>query len=247
MAATKAQIENFIAKIGPCAQVGYQEFGKVLPSVCIGMACIECGYGTAGSCKHHSYIGQKVGSGKTALKYWCGRFFKSKTKEEYKVGVHTVIVDAFRSYDSMQQCVLNYYELLNSKVYAKVKSGVDYKTQMQQIKACGYMTSSKEVNSVIKCIEKNHLKRYDVIGSGCTKKCTYPEPVSSRRVGNRGEGVMWIQWMLNNAGYNLVVDGIYGKKTQAAVTDFQKKQGLTIDGICGKQTRTRLKDVCQVQ
>lgn len=242
----KSQIEAFIKQIAPCAQAAYKEFGKVLPSVCIGMACIECGYGTAGSCKHHSYLGQKVGSGKTATKYWSGRFFKSKTTEEYKIGVHSVIVDAFRSYDSMQQCCLNYYELLNSKVYAKVKAGVDYKTQMAQIKACGYMTSSSEVSSVIKVIDKNYLTQYDVIGEGCTKRCPYPEPTSTRRPKNRGDGVKWIQWMLNTIGYKLEVDGIYGKITEGAVLDFQKKQNLLVDGIVGIQTRTRLKNVCQI-
>jgi hypothetical protein len=128
------------------------------------MACVECAYGTAGSVKHHSYLGQKVGSGKTATKYWGGKFFKSKTKEEYTVGVHTTITDAFRAYDSMQQCVYNYYELLNTKLYSRVQKGVDYRTQMAQIKMCGYMTSSTEVNSVIKLIEKYNLVRFDSAG-----------------------------------------------------------------------------------
>ena len=133
----------------------------MLPSVAIGMACVECGYGTAGSVKYHSYLGQKVGTGKTATTEWGGKFFKSKTKEEYQVGVHTTITDAFRAYDSMQQCFLNYYELLNSKLYARVTSGVDYRTQMQQIKLCGYMTSSTEVGSVCAIIEKYNLTQYD--------------------------------------------------------------------------------------
>ena len=60
-----------------------------------------------------------------------------------------------------EQCVLNYYELLNTKLYSGVKKGVDYKTQMAQIKMCKYMTSSKEVNSVIRIIEKYNLTKYD--------------------------------------------------------------------------------------
>ena len=64
-------------------------------------------------------------------------------------------------HDSMQQCVLNYYELLNTSLYARVKAGVDYVTQMNQIKLCGYMTSSTEVNSVIKIIRKYNLTQFD--------------------------------------------------------------------------------------
>ena len=158
--ATAAQINKFILQIAPYAQKAYKIVGKVKPSVCIGMACVESAYGTAGSCKHHSYLGHKVGSGRTAVKYWKGKFFTSKTKEEYTVGTHTVITSAFRAYDSMEQCVFNFYELLNTSLYHRV-TNCDYKTQIKQIKQCGYMTSSTEVNSVISIIEKYDLTRFD--------------------------------------------------------------------------------------
>lgn len=174
--ATRDQQIAFIAKAALAAQQAYSILGKVHPSVAIGMACVECGYGTAGSVKHHSYLGHKVGSGKTATKYWGGRFFVAKTKEEYTKGTHTVITDAFRSYDSIEQCFMNFYELLNTKLYAKVQVGVDYRTQMRQIRECGYMTSSTEVNSVISIIEKFGLTEYDAVG-------TKPKPVPHYKVG----------------------------------------------------------------
>lgn len=163
--ATREQQIKFISEAVPCAQAAYAIYGKVRPSVAVAMACVECGYGTAGSVKYHSYLGQKVGTGKTATKEWGGKFVRMKTKEEYTVGVHTTITDAFRCYESMAQCFLNYYELLNSKVYARVQAGVDYKTQMQQIKASGYMTSSTEVQTVIGIIEKYGLTQYDAVGA----------------------------------------------------------------------------------
>ena len=159
---TEAQRIAFIKEVAPCARYAYKEVGKVLPSVCIAMACVESAYGTSDIMrKHNAFLGQKCGSGKTATKYWDGTFYKSKTKEEYTVGTHTVITDAFRSYKSMQQCVLNYYELLNTKLYSRVLAGVDYETQMKQIKLCGYMTSSTEVNTVISLIRKYNLTEYD--------------------------------------------------------------------------------------
>lgn len=79
---TTNEITSFIKMIAPLAQKAYKALGKVKPSVCIGMACIESGYGTAPAMrKHNAYLGHKVGSGKTALKYWDGTFFKSKTSE----------------------------------------------------------------------------------------------------------------------------------------------------------------------
>lgn len=153
--------EEFIKQVAICAQQAYKTIGKVKPSICIGMACVESAYGTAGSCKHHSYLGYKVGSGKTATQYWDGTFFTSKTKEEYTVGQHTVITSAFRSYKDMRQCIFNFYELLNTSLYKKVLSDSNYQEQMKQIKSCGYMTSSTEVNSVLQIIKKYNLTKYD--------------------------------------------------------------------------------------
>lgn len=162
--ATLEQQKAFIAEIAPCAQEGYKRFGKVMPSVCIAMACVESGYGTSKLMyNHHAVLGQKVGTGKTATKYWPKTFFTCRTSEEYTVGVHTVITDAFRSYNSIQQCVYNYYELLNTKLYSRVNAFADAFTQMEQIKLCGYMTSSTEVNSVKSIIKQFNLTQYDSI------------------------------------------------------------------------------------
>lgn len=242
--ATKAQIEAFIKQIAPCAQAAYATIGKVHPSVCIGMACVESQYGTAGSAKYNSYIGQKVGSGKTATKYWTGTFKSWKTKEEYKVGQHTTIMDAFRTYPTMEMCVFNYYELLNTRLYSRVKADADYKTQMEQIKAARYMTSSKEVNSALKIIKDHDLTKYDSVSTNnLVSECPYAEPELTLVRGMTGSGVKWIQWHLNNCGkgYCLEEDGIFGDITKGAVLDFQKKSKLKmIDGICGPETRTAL-------
>lgn len=236
--ATESQRIAFIQEIAPCAQEGYRKIGKVLPSVCIGMACVESAYGTSSIMrKHNAYFGQKVGTGKTATKYWGGKFFTSKTKEEYTVGTHTVITSAFRAYDSMQQCVDNFYELLNTSLYKRVQAGVPYQTQMQQIKACGYMTSSTEVNSVITLIQKYNLTQYD---NGVYVPVT-PTVATHRTLkkGSKGEDVKALQTFLNLNGYNCgVADGIFGVKTEAAVRALQKAQPAcgTPDGIVGTRT-----------
>lgn len=54
--------------------------------------------------------------------------------------------------------------------------------------------------------------------------------------GSSGSSVKQLQKLLNNNGYNLSVDGVFGSKTQAAVKDYQKKSGLTVDGIAGNNT-----------
>ncbi len=54
--------------------------------------------------------------------------------------------------------------------------------------------------------------------------------------GSSGSDVKKLQQTLNNHGYKLAVDGQFGSKTQAAVRDYQKKNGLQVDGIVGKNT-----------
>lgn len=236
--ATATERARFIEEIAPCAQYAYKTLGKVLPSVCIAMACVESAYGTSSIMrKNNAFLGHKVGSGKTATKYWDGKFFVARTQEEYTVGTHTVIKDAFRSFDSMQQCVLNFYELLNTSLYARVQKNTNYVTQMQQIKTCGYMTSSTEVNSVIKLINTYGLTKYD---SGATNPYSLTDKVM--RMGSKGDSVRWLQTQLNLIGYILKVDGQYGINTKNAVMDFQSLNDLSIDGIAGPKTIEKLKE-----
>ncbi|MCU0651298.1 MAG: peptidoglycan-binding protein [Candidatus Omnitrophica bacterium] len=48
--------------------------------------------------------------------------------------------------------------------------------------------------------------------------------------------VSQIQTALQNAGYNIEVDGKMGQKTRSAIKDFQKANGLGVDGKVGKKT-----------
>lgn len=61
------------------------------------------------------------------------------------------------------------------------------------------------------------------------------------KLDDRGRDVIEIQKYLKTLGYNVSADGIFGKSTENAVRDFQKKNSLQIDGIAGKKTRELLK------
>lgn len=57
----------------------------------------------------------------------------------------------------------------------------------------------------------------------------------------RGDDVEAVQRRLNELNYNCgVADGIFGKKTDIAVRNFQTDKSLTVDGIVGKNTATAL-------
>ena len=65
--------------------------------------------------------------------------------------------------------------------------------------------------------------------------------------GGTGDAVKTLQEKLNAKGFDSGnVDGIFGAKTYAAVTAFQKANGLGVDGIVGKLTWAKLYDATPV-
>lgn len=55
-----------------------------------------------------------------------------------------------------------------------------------------------------------------------------------------GDDVRAVQEALVDAGFDVVVDGVYGPRTTDAVEEFQRRAGLKVDGIVGPVTRARL-------
>jgi lysozyme family protein len=63
------------------------------------------------------------------------------------------------------------------------------------------------------------------------------------RLNNYVAAVFELQQMLNKTGANVVTDGQFGGKTQAAVMQFQRKHRLTVDGIVGNLTWAKLREI----
>ena len=74
----------------------------------------------------------------------------------------------------------------------------------------------------------------------CNKKQTesyYPEGTLYRNIKNQKDAVKELQQLLTDLGFlNDKVDGIFGKKTEAAVKAAQKEYLLSVDGIAWPQT-----------
>jgi len=57
---------------------------------------------------------------------------------------------------------------------------------------------------------------------------------------SKGDSVILLQELLVKAGYQIDIDGHFGKNTDNAVREFQKKNNLVVDGIVGTKTWIKL-------
>lgn len=239
--ATAAQIATFINTIAPLAVEQAKKHGnKIFASVCIAQAAHETGFGNSKTMmKYNAPFGIKVGGGVKFGSAWKGESYNSRTTEYYGAGA-TKINDNFRAYSSLSDAVEDYFDLLCvASRYKAALNAPDYKTCIRAI-APSYATgeSQKQAysSSVIKIIETYNLTKYDA-GEALPFGNPYTLTEKLMKKGSRGESVKWLQYRLNDLGYNLVIDGIYGVKTEAAVKDFQK---VFCDGICGPLTLEKL-------
>lgn len=156
MGYSSAQAKDFINKIAPLIKYEAKERGYNVCSTVIAQAIIESASGTSSlGFKYHNYFGMKCGSS------WRGKSVNLSTKEEYTVGKLTTIKDNFRVYDDMAKGVAGYYDFINTKRYANLKSAKNYREYANLLKADGYATSSTYVNTLISTVNKYDLIKYD--------------------------------------------------------------------------------------
>ena len=106
----------------------------------------------------------------------------------------------------------------------------------------GFMTNFREAGLMI-----NPLFQTEVGEEACHGVCDFLDvPYIPRdnldnypllRQGSSNNFVYLLQFILvNDYGYNLSVDGIFGSRTASAVRDFQSNNGLAVDGLVGANT-----------
>lgn len=153
--ATAEEARKFIETIAPRIKAEAERRGYKVASPIIAQACIESGYGTSSlAYKYHNYFGMKCGSS------WKGASVNLKTKEEYNSQLVS-IRDNFRVYSSMEDGVVGYFNFINTKRYANLKTAETPRQYLEFIKADGYATSSSYVNTCMTAVEKWGLTKYD--------------------------------------------------------------------------------------
>jgi flagellum-specific peptidoglycan hydrolase FlgJ len=204
--ASTAQAKEFISRIAPIIQEEADNRGYKVCSPIIAQACVESGYDTSLlAYKFHNYFGMKCGS------LWKGRSVNLKTKEEYTPGQLTIIRDNFRAYQTMEEGVKGYFDFISTRRYSNLKSASTPEEYLQRIKADGYATSSKYVQTNMDCIKKFNLTEWDPH----EELLSLDEIAKEVLAGKWGNGTVRKQ-RLRAAGYNPAI-------VQARVNEMLKK------------------------
>ena len=147
---------EFIEQIATYVKKYAYLYGIEVHSPIIAQAILESGWGKSSlASKYHNYFGLKCGGA------WKGKSVNMATQEEYTVGVMTDIRDNFRVFDSMEDGVKGYFDFINYSRYANLKGVKDPEDYCRRIKADGYATSSRYVDSLLRVIRENNLTRFD--------------------------------------------------------------------------------------
>lgn len=227
---SSAQQKQFINDIGYIIQEEAKTRGYHVCSPIIAQACLESNYGISQlSARWHNYFGMKCGSA------WKGQSVNLATKEEYNSQLVN-IRDNFRVYSSMEEGVKGYFDFINTNRYANLKNAATPKEYLEFIKRDGYATSSSYISSCMAVISRHDLERFD--NPGTSKSNPYALTCSFMKKGSTGESVKWLQYRLNELGYSVEIDGIYGAKTESAVKQFQNV--MFVDGVVGQLTLKKL-------
>lgn len=128
---------------------------NIFPSVMIGQAAHESGFGRSDlTVKDKSLFGIKAQNNKPSNSY--------KT-EEYIDGELVKTKADFRAYDSFEESIDHYLNLLNNGIYAKnkVAEAKTAKEQLERIKKSGYATDPNYVSRVLNLIKSYNLTSFD--------------------------------------------------------------------------------------
>ena len=204
--ASSAQAKAFINTIAPiavkvCKERGY---GNAQAWTCIAQACCESAYGTSAIMRNASaFFGVKASKAWVAKAKYGGKVYNAATKECYDGKTYTNITACFRAYNSMEDSVRDYFDLMENNRYKASLTAQSVKQCITAIKNGGYATSPTYVSTILSIYSKfqSQIEKYTVVPSSPALEAAYTEIAKEVIAGKWGNG-MERKMKLHNAGYD---------------------------------------------
>ena len=227
--------KQFFEKLKPYVLKDMKDTG-ILASLTASQAFIE-------SNKGNSKLSQAPNNNLFGVKgTYNGECVRMLTTEYYN-GVACRVYANFRKYPSWQESIADHSSLFNRlDRYKNLRGETDYVKACTNVRLDGYATSPTYTSTLINAIQKYHLDEWDREVLGDISISTPDKYHRTLRKGDRGDDVKQWQAFLNaNQCPCGIVDGIFGKNTEAAVKQYQASKGLIADGIIGPKTWASIK------
>lgn len=203
------------------------------PAAVVAQAAQESGWGAAA-------IGNNL-FGIKADASWSGRRVLQRTWEH--LNGEDVPMDCwFRDYPTLAEGIEDHFAFLRDNPrYIECFDPNDNKSDgeyFEELQKAGYATDLKYAERLCEMLDSIHMLMEHMSDNGAP-------PLKVPRlllIGcPPGPDVTLLQSALKTAGYyNGALDGDFGTRTKAAVTQLQARKGLVPDGIVGKDTRGAL-------
>lgn len=237
MTYTEADVINFCELIGPAvvSECGRRGYGNAQVWTCIAQGIHESAAGKSPLMKNaNAFFGIKATSAWVKKAKYGGLVYNSKTKECYDGSTYTSITACFRAYKTIDDCVSDYFDLMEISRYNQSLIQDSVSDCITMIQRGGYATGLNYAEHVTHIYARycRHIIKYFV---------DVPEhwiASPTLKLGDTGNEVRILQNNLTLAGYPLYIDGSFGAKTEAALKSFQEahKAGTIWDGIYGPKS-----------
>lgn len=120
-------------------------------------------------------------------------------------------------------------------------TGERVRTIQYLLQQWGYtLTVNGSFDTATQTAVKNFQSSRGLSADGIVGNASWPALTIVTQQGDSGAKVRAVQSQLNESGYGLVVDGIFGAGTNTAVRSFQSSKGLGVDGIVGDNTWSKM-------
>lgn len=151
--------EAFINQIAKYVQKYAPQYDIAVCSPIVAQACLESAYGTSElAVNAYNYFGLKYRKNrcKTAV-----GVYRKQGSEQNADGSYTSSLMSWLRFESMENCVIGYFDFTNIPAYSNLKNVTDPEEYLKRIKADGYATSLHYVDNLMNVIKKWNLTKYD--------------------------------------------------------------------------------------